>query len=420
MRYIQNKLGRQLILILVIVFDIILITAGVLLPNVLKPIYEDNIYNFLKSPLGIVGENLEGNNINSEMTYIFEKENRIYTSDNYNEIVELDPLVFKDKLTGTYGNFSYNNNTYYYYSMMDEDVFKVTITNKTYLNKMGSTFMVPIISIFLISFILISFIVFLWSAIVVRKIAQLKNKIDNIENDNFNHNLNFKTDDEIKVLAKSIEDMRLSLKEQEAYKNTMYQNISHDFKTPLTVIKSYVEAVEDGVEEKGVALGIIKEQADKLEKKVYSLLYLNKLDYLKDQDNGNACIIDIKKVIDHSVDKFKYQRKDIKFSTSVDNSKFLGDFELWETILDNILSNFIRYAEKEINITVKNNRMILYNDGPNIDEKVADDLFNPFRKGLKGQFGLGLSIVKKTLNLLNYDISIKNDKKGVSFIITKR
>ena len=40
-------------------------------------------------------------------------------------------------------------------------------------------------------------------------------------------------------------------------------------------------------------------------------------------------------------------------------------------------------------------------------------------KGIKGQFGLGLSIVKKTLNLLNYDISIRNSKKGVSFIIKK-
>ena len=40
-------------------------------------------------------------------------------------------------------------------------------------------------------------------------------------------------------------------------------------------------------------------------------------------------------------------------------------------------------------------------------------------KGIKGEFGLGLSIVKKTLNLIGYDILIKNQKKGVSFIISK-
>ena len=39
--------------------------------------------------------------------------------------------------------------------------------------------------------------------------------------------------------------------------------------------------------------------------------------------------------------------------------------------------------------------------------------------GIKGQFGLGLSIVKKTLNLLNYDITIENNKNGISFVIKR-
>ena len=199
----------------------------------------------------------------------------------------------------------------------------------------------------------------------------------------------------------------------------MYQNISHDFKTPLTVIKSYVEAVEDGVEDEKDALKVIKEQTEKLEKKVYSLLYLNKLDYLKDRNVDKKSLIDISEVINASVEKFKYQRKDVTIRTSIDDSKFNGTFELWETIIDNILNNFIRYAKKEIKITVKNNKLTLFNDGPAIDESLVNDIFNPFKKGIKGQFGLGLSIVKKTLNLLNYDISIENSKKGVSFIIKK-
>ena len=53
-----------------------------------------------------------------------------------------------------------------------------------------------------------------------------------------------------------------------------------------------------------------------------------------------------------------------------------------------------------------------------IDNDFIERIFTPFRKGIKGQFGLGLSIVKKTLNLMDYDITIKNEKKGVSFIIT--
>ena len=61
----------------------------------------------------------------------------------------------------------------------------------------------------------------------------------------------------------------------------------------------------------------------------------------------------------------------------------------------------------------------LYNDGDKIDKDFLEVIFTPYRKGIKGEFGLGLSIVKKTLNVIGYDITIKNEKKGVSFIISK-
>ena len=91
---------------------------------------------------------------------------------------------------------------------------------------------------------------------------------------------------------------------------------------------------------------------------------------------------------------------------------------MWEAIIDNILGNFMRYAKTKVKITIKNNKIILYNDGPNVDENVLTNIFTPYEKGVKGVFGLGLSIVKKTLIFLNYDINIENEKKGVKFIIS--
>ena len=419
MKYIENKLGHQLIVILVIIFDIVLVTVGFLLPNLLTPIYETSVYNALKNPLDLVETNLEGNNISEEIAYLYVINGKIYTSNNYSKIVNIGKEELLSKINDEYGSFVHKKKTYYYYTSENETAMKVAVANETYLSNLRSDIMVSIISLFLLAFLLIALIIFFWSTMVVKKIEKLKAKIDNIENDNFNHNIDFKADDEINSLSKSIEDMRISLKRQEEYKNNMYQNISHDFKTPLTVIKSYVEAVEDGVEDKDEALKVIKEQTNKLEKKVYSLLYLNKLDYLKDKKNETNSEIDIGEVINASIEKFKYQRKDVKFTATIDNSKFNGTFDLWETIIDNILNNFIRYAKKEIKIVVKNNKLTLFNDGPNINDDIVNDIFNPFKKGIKGQFGLGLSIVKKTLNLLNYDISIKNNKKGVSFIIRK-
>ena len=199
----------------------------------------------------------------------------------------------------------------------------------------------------------------------------------------------------------------------------MYQNISHDFKTPITVMKSYIEAMEDGIETKEKTINILKEQLNKLEVKVHSLLYLNKLNYLKEEKEKLNDSCDVSKVILASVDKFSPSRKDIKFSLDIDkkNTIFRGSNEMWEAIIDNILNNFMRYAKTSIKITVKNNKIILYNDGPNIDKDVLNNIFTPYEKGVRGVFGLGLSIVKKTLGLLNYDINISNVKNGVKFII---
>ena len=53
----------------------------------------------------------------------------------------------------------------------------------------------------------------------------------------------------------------------------------------------------------------------------------------------------------------------------------------------------------------------------NIDENILNDLFTTYKKGMKGQFGLGLSIVKKTVAFFGYEVSVKNEKKGVTFLI---
>ena len=164
---------------------------------------------------------------------------------------------------------------------------------------------------------------------------------------------------------------------------------------------------------------IVKEQLNKLEIKVHSLLYLNKINYIKDKTDFLNVLCDITPVVNTAVDKFKMARPDVLFKVSIDkkSSKFRGSSDMWEAIIDNIISNFIRYADKEITITVKNGKITLFNDGPNIDKNVLNNIFTPYEKGVKGEFGLGLSIVKKTLHLLNYDINIKNEKNGVRFTI---
>lgn len=421
----KNNLTEQLFIVCIIIIGIMIVSLGIILPNMLLPIYETNVYNYLRQPLSFVQneEDITKNDLNTEIAYIYIGTNNIVSiSDNLRDIIDIkniDKLLSKLNLTTENGKFNYKRNSYYYVVSISNDIIRVAITDDTYISKMKQSILVIIFEVVGISFILVSFFILAWSNNLVNRIKKIKDKIDNINNDNYSHTADIRYSDELYTLDRAVQDMHLYLTEQEEYKNQMYQNISHDFKTPITVMKSYIEATDDGIKTERETLNIIKEQLEKLEIKVHSLLYLNKLNYLKSELNNVDEKYDVSIIIKSSIDKFKISRPDVKFVLNIDkkNIIFRGSADMWEAIIDNILNNFIRYAKKTIKITIKNNKIILYNDGDNIDENVLNNIFTPYEKGVKGVFGLGLSIVKKTLHLLNYDISIENVKNGVKFTI---
>ena len=422
MNYVKDKLSKQLLILIAIAFLILFISLGIILPKMIIPVAEKNIYNYLSEPLKLINKDLDKNIKNKDIAYIYIIDNTTVASDNFKDVINADnPKNIVNNLDHTYGKFDYKHKTYYYYTIKNENIIKIALTNNNYINRIKTSMLATIFPIVLITCLLIGLLLTIWSTIIVKKIEKLKEKIDNIDNQDYNHNIDFEIDDEIKSLAYAIEDMRMTLINQEEYRNQMYQNISHDFKTPLTVIKSYIEAVHDNIETESEALKVIEQQTNKLELKVHSLLYLNKLDYLKDSKHVKLVPVDMEKIINSEVEKFKFHRKEIEFEVEIDKkSKYYGTDEHWETILDNLLNNFMRYTKNTIKITAKQNKLILFNDGDKIEDSLLEGIFTPFRKGIKGEFGLGLSIVKKTLQIMQYDIFIKNEKNGVSFIITKK
>ena len=421
----KNNLTEQLFIVCIIILGIMIVSLGIILPNMLVPIYETNVYNYLRQPLSFVQneEDITGNKINTEVAYIYiSANNMVSISDNLNDIVDIndiDKLLSKLDLTTENGKFNYKRNTYYYVTSISNNIIRVAITNDTYISKTKQSILVIIFEVVGLSFILVSLFILTWSNNLVNRIKKIKDKIDNMNNENYSHNADTRYSDELYTLDRAVQDMHLYLTEQEEYKNQMYQNISHDFKTPITVMKSYIEAAEDGIQTKDETLKVIKEQLEKLEIKVHSLLYLNKLNYLKEELNNLNEQYDVSLIINAAVSKFKMSRPDVEFVLDIDkkSTMFRGSADMWEAIIDNILNNFTRYAKKKIKITVKAKKIILYNDGENIDENVLNNIFTPYEKGVKGIFGLGLSIVDKTLHLLNYNISIENVKNGVKFTI---
>ena len=419
----DNRLSKQLLVIICIIIFLIYLLIGVLLPKQMLPIYEKNIYNYLRQPLEFVDQDVSSIK-NQEIGYVYIYDGTIIVSDNFTNLMNGAKTVdVLSKIKEKYGKITLGKNNYYYYTNKSDRITKVSITNDNYIKESQKDAIHNFFPIILITVLFISMILILWSLSIVKKLEFLKKKVEHFDDDTFPHEIKNKYNNasEIKTLELALEDMRLAMKSNEEYKNQMFQNISHDFKTPLTVIKSYIEAIKDEALDSQDGLDVIEEQTLKLENKVHSLLYLNKLDYIKDIKDKMIEKIDIKQIVSSSVEKFKYRRKDLNFILKVDkNINYLGTIDSWETIIDNILNNFLRYAKSEIKIHIKKDKITLYNDGPGVDKNLIDSIFIPYRKGMKGEFGLGLSIVKKTLNYMDYDIQIRNEKKGgVTFIITK-
>lgn len=417
---LKYDLNRQLISIGILICGIIFIALGILLPKVLTPIYENNIYQYLKQPLELIDYEIGDDEIGSDVAYLYiTSQKEVISSENFSKVINVEPTEILSEIDNDFGKFQYKGKTYYYNTSYNKFVTKISLTDDSYITDMRKDILYTIFPILLITLLIISGLLLLWSRKLVKKIEHLKQKVDNLSNDDYDDTYTYDEDDELKALSVAIDTMRENLKKQENYKNQMYQNISHDFKTPLTVIKSYIEAIQDGVQTVPQGLKVIEEQVNKLELKVHSLLYLNKLNYFKERKDLTVEKVNVQQVIYNSVEKMKNIRPDIKWTVYTKNSETImkGTYDMWEAVVDNILSNFVRYAEKEIKVTVKGNKLTFYNDGPKLNEKDLENIFSPYKKGINGQFGLGLSIVRETLAFCGYEVTVKNEKKGVSFMI---
>ena len=307
-----------------------------------------------------------------------------------------------------------DGNTYYFrFQRRSDSDFTIVFTGDDYLSVTNTRFsamvMVSLVAIILLGNITI----LLWSRITVDRVKHLEGEVALLTKNNYKVPIKMGGDDEITDLARTIEKMRREIELNENIKQEMLQNISHDFKTPIAVIRSYAEAISDGISDPKEAKIVIK-QADILNQKVKQLLELNKLEYLKDPSTFE--VVKIKDLIKNTIHQQKY-RTSIKIKTDLDDSTYFATKENLLTVFSNILDNALRYAKNEIKITLKNKKLTFYNDGEPISDKFIEELFKPYEKGSKGQFGLGMSIVQKTCEHFNLQLSVRNVNPGVEFVI---
>ena len=229
---------------------------------------------------------------------------------------------------------------------------------------------------------------------------------------------------EIAELYKNYEDMRLKLKESadEAIQNEtknreLITNISHDLKTPITAIKGYVEGIMDGVadtpEKMDKYIKTVYNKANDMDRlinelTIYSRIDANRIPYtflrLNVKDYFNDCIEEIGLDLESKNIELNYE------NFVPEDTRIIADPEQLKRVINNIVSNSVKYMDKEkpkgiINFSVIDEpddiRVEIEDNGRGIAAKDLPNIFERFfrsdssRNSAKGGSGIGLSIVKK-------------------------
>lgn len=358
--------------------------------------------------------------------YRFDDNTQVLT----NASTQLDPLLdqeFRFRLssqiteTEDYESSSTDLDILYTVTKISSQATIVSFVVESTVNQFKLALINGVVNILLIIVAVLFLLLMLWVGYLIHSLKQIEVYINKYRKGE-NPELKIERHDEVGELAQAIVSMNQEIKRQEQLKEEMVQNISHDLKTPIATIKSYGESIKDGVypyETLEKSVDVIIEHATRLEKKVHSLLLLNRMGYLVSEDRGNQKT-DMKAVVEKVLLSLKVMRPEIQLKTNLTSCSYNGSEEPWRVVVENILDNALRYARSEIIIDLDQEALRIYNDGINIPEDRAEQLFNPYERGTGGQFGLGLAIVKRVLNAFQYTIRVENLEKGVQFIIEEK
>jgi signal transduction histidine kinase len=142
----------------------------------------------------------------------------------------------------------------------------------------------------------------------------------------------------------------------------------------------------------------------------------------KEIDKIDITTFNLKQLILKSLTKFEDLKKDIKINVDVENISITSDVNGFEKMLDNLISNALKYNLAQngiIDIKFKDNKLYIFNTGKEIDTKNLFIIFERYfqEDSSKDGFGLGLNIVKEFCDRNKIAIKIEPSKEGNTFIL---
>lgn len=242
---------------------------------------------------------------------------------------------------------------------------------------------------------------------------------------------------EIAQLSGTLNYMKDEIKKSGDFQKELVANVSHDLKTPLTMIKAYASMIKeisgDDPEKRGKHLDVIIEEADRLTSLVNDILSTSKI--TAGLDKINKKVLNLTELLYGVINKFSYLQETQGYSIMVDVEAelyTLADEEQIYQVIYNLISNAVNYTGEDKTIYVslkyaaeeKRIKFAVRDTGKGIDEEELAHIWDRYYRSkdshlrpVKGT-GLGLNIVKAILQKHEFDFGVNTTQgEGSTFYV---
>ena len=270
------------------------------------------------------------------------------------------------------------------------------------------------------------------SRIISSPIIKINKKASLMAKGNYDIRFESSEIEEINELSSTLNYACSELSKTEDLRRELMANVSHDLKTPLTMIKAYAELIKDvtykNKEKMDNNLNVIIEETDRLNLLVNDILELSSI-----QANNKLCIekFDLNELIKSIIKRYNIWVEKEKYSIKykeIKNVVVSADKKRLEQVIYNLINNAINYTgdDKTVIVSVKDNddniRVEITDTGKGIEKEELKYIWDKYYKVDKSHSrvqvgtGIGLSIVKNILvnHNFNYGVDSVVDK-GTTF-----
>jgi len=230
-------------------------------------------------------------------------------------------------------------------------------------------------------------------------------------------------DREIATLADSLNQTARQLETYDKDQKTFFQNASHELRTPLMAITCNAEGIACGIMEPAAASQTILTETARLTEMVEDLLTVSRLDSISHELKMVVC--DVPAILRAAAEEQRGAAEERGLALTFDLADGVilpGNNKTLHRAFGNLVSNAVRYARTEIKLACHQEAdgivVVVSDDGPGIAEEDLGHIFERFYKGVDGNHGIGLAIVKSVVDQHGGVITVHSDAAGTSFRIT--